>query len=632
MPQSIPEDMISCCAPPPTIQPRLARGHYYLNKCPLFRNHKLPRDYPNQLCKHRPARERGRPAKYAIREEKAAVDVARRRARRRAQRAMAFDRSAEDIPQFCQVTWVDMILLIGTREVAINQYVKGRQRGRPQKYPTSEVKAVADVERRRARRHDAAPVQRDTSGEEQAMSYIGTFTGAVDSVSISNHESPDPARPLPSIQPWRPRHRRRTASQIKLGTSHKSWQNNLLNFKDAATTAIEQHNASQVVPWSQLAAGVIDDPTEKRAETLLYRRCCLETYAFQIGNGSTGDQGTQKQVFYPFSMLRDTGSLTIETGKRSLRRAAGLLYSQCYPSVKEVFAAGNVYPFTNADIETLALDKKLRKAWELVGGGLSHQPAALIKAYLYIKFRCHYALLGSTQKSFSIREEHRVSKELFYAIDSQMSSRELRDKRLIIPTDDSSPYYRIHDRYSTSMGAVEHQQVLCRVRDGVQLSRPALYDLGTHKNRARVSSLSPILFLNKIDWNTLTFRQPHAAYMMFNNPSMQTVYRARYHRVRDVRISFVRVGGAYRWVLGFSAFTTCLDLLENCFRELCLCAFRKDVFFHAKSALMPEYMEAALSGEIPLCYDGVNNAMLEDYQPLQLAHGNRLAVNGLDAF
>ncbi|KAJ4223243.1 hypothetical protein NW757_014381 [Fusarium falciforme] len=119
-------------------------------------------------------------------------------------------------------------------------------------------------------------------------------------------------------------------------------------------------------------------------------------------------------------------------------------------------------------------------------------------------------------------------------------------------------------------------------------------------------------FLDKIDWNTLTFRQPHAAYMMFNNPSMQTVYRARYHQVRDVRIDFIRVDEAYQWMLEFSAIPTCLDLLENYLRELCLCAFRKDVFFHARSALKPEYMEAALSGEIPLCYESVNNVMLED--------------------
>lgn len=125
-----------------------------------------------------------------------------------------------------------------------------------------------------------------------------------------------------------------------------------------------------------------------------------------------GSREAETQVFYPFSM-QGTGSLTIETRKRSSRRTAGLLYTQFYPSVKEVFAAGNVYPFTNTAIETLALDKKLRKTWELVGGGLSHRPAALMKAYIYTKLRCHHALLGSMHKSFGIREEQRVSRDLF---------------------------------------------------------------------------------------------------------------------------------------------------------------------------------------------------------------------------
>lgn len=92
---------------------------------------------------------------------------------------------------------------------------------------------------------------------------------------------------------------------------------------------------------------------------------------------------------------------------------------------------------------------------------------------------------------------------------------------------------------------------------------------------------------------------------------MQTAYRARCHQVRDVRIDFIRVDRAYQWMLEFSAIPTCLDPLENYLQELCLCAFRKDVFFHVKSALKPEYMEVALSGEIPLCYNSMNNAMSE---------------------
>jgi hypothetical protein len=108
-------------------------------------------------------------------------------------------------------------------------------------------------------------------------------------------------------------------------------------------------------------------------------------------------------------MLHDSGSLTIKTNSSSWSRRAGLLYSQFYSSIKEVFAAGNVYPFTNTALETLALDPKLRKTWQHVGGGLSHDPVALICAYLYMKRRCHHALQGSQQKGFGIREEYRVS-------------------------------------------------------------------------------------------------------------------------------------------------------------------------------------------------------------------------------
>ncbi|SPJ87886.1 uncharacterized protein FTOL_12355 [Fusarium torulosum] len=435
---------------------------------------------------------------------------------------------------------------------------------------------------------------------------------------------------------------------LKVLIKDVTWDKMMKRFRNYWTSAVDEtytttevyfdigketcpQQASRVVPWSQLAAGVMDSPTEKRAETLLYRRCCLESYASQVNNRPANDRGTQKQVFYPFSMLRDTGSLTIETGKRSSRRAAGLLYSQFYSSVKEVFAAGNVYPFTNTAIETLALDKKLRKTWELVGGGLSHQPAALIKAYLYTKLRCHYALLGSMQKSFGIREEHRVSKELFHAIDSRIRSRELHEKRLIIPTDDNSPYYSFTSdtllrwvrwninkfclgfemvysfqdphfvtwehtrimlmflrclRFSYTGGLIQkvggcwqdvRQQPDARQPNGLRRHEGLGFKLTMEK-------YGYAWFLDKIDWNTLTFRQPYAAYMMFNNPSMQNVYRARYHQVRDVRIDFIRVNKAYQWMLEFSSISTCLNLMERYLRELCLCAFRKDVFFHAKSA------------------------------------------------
>ncbi|EXK26412.1 hypothetical protein FOMG_17025 [Fusarium oxysporum f. sp. melonis 26406] len=123
-------------------------------------------------------------------------------------------------------------------------------------------------------------------------------------------------------------------------------------------------------------------------------------------------------------------------------------------------------------------------------------------------------------------------------------------------------------------------------------------------------------FLDKVDWETLTFKQPHAAFMMFNNPSMQAAYHARYRQVRDVRMDFIRVDKARQWMIEFGS--------------LCLCAFRKDVFTYIKSVLHLDHIEAALAGEIPLCYESVHDALAERHRPPQLAYGNRLVVKNID--
>lgn len=141
-------------------------------------------------------------------------------------------------------------------------------------------------------------------------------------------------------------------------------------------------------------------------------------------------------------------------------------------------------------------------------------------------------------------------------------------------------------------------------------------------------------FLDKIDWTTLTFGQPHAAYMMFNYASMQAAYQARYRQVRDVRVDFIRINKARQWMLDFSAIPNCSQLLEKYLRQLCLRAFRKDVFTHIKSVLHPDHAEAALAGEVPLCYERVNNVLVErglrPPPPPRLAHGHRLAVKDIN--
>src|SRR4051812_18398106 len=294
-------------------------------------------------------------------------------------------------------------------------------------------------------------------------------------------------------------------------------------------------------------------------------------------------------------MLHDSGSLTIESHRGSKSRAAGLLYSQFYPSIKEVFAAGNVYPFTNAAIETLALDPKLRKTWQQVGAGLSHDPIALIRAYLYTKLRCHYAISGSMQKCFGTREEHRVSKPLFGRIDARFEQRQLHTQRFRLAQDRNPSYYTfttptllnwlrwnvnkfcvgfemvygLNDRHFVTW---EHTRIMLMflrclqfsysggliqrvggLWQDVRLERNANHPDGLRRYeglgfRDSMKQYGYAWFMDKVDWGTMTFRQPFAQYMMFNNPSMQAAYHARYSQIRDVRIDFISVDKTRQWM------------------------------------------------------------------------------------
>ncbi|KAL2810795.1 hypothetical protein BDW59DRAFT_155613, partial [Aspergillus cavernicola] len=305
---------------------------------------------------------------------------------------------------------------------------------------------------------------------------------------------------------------------------------------------------------------------------------------------------------------------------------------QFYSSAKEIFAAGNIYPFTNTAIESLALDPKLRKTWQLVGKGLSHDPVALICAYLYTKQRCHHALQGSSQKSFGTREEHQVSKALLEQIHTEFQRCQINQTNLNPVLDNNPPYYCYptptivnwlcwninkfcagfemvyslnnhhfvtweHTCFSYSTGLIQRVggcwHDIKYQSDTNQPNRLQQWEgLGF---QTTMKQFGYAWFLNKVDWATLTFYQLFMQHMMFNSPSMQAAYHAHYPQVCDISIP------------------PCLDLLEDFLRQLCLCAFQKD----------------ALAGEVPLCWPWVEESLREWARPPQLVGGNWLKVDKL---
>ncbi|KAF9890022.1 hypothetical protein FE257_006702 [Aspergillus nanangensis] len=416
---------------------------------------------------------------------------------------------------------------------------------------------------------------------------------------------------------------------------------------------------------------------ESQPYTLLWRRCCLEAYSQWIHGQQPSDTPRAHEQFYPMSLLQDTGSMTLETRRSSPQRQSGLFYSQFYASVKEIFTAGNTYPFTNSGMETLALDPKLRKTWQTVGGGLSHNPIALNRAYLATKQRCHAALQGSIQKVFGLREEHRVSHILFNQIIQEFSDR----GQFTIPfprTSDSAEHfyalptatllqwfqwninkfcvgfemvYSLNDRHFVTWEHTRMMLMFLRCLpfsySGGLLERVSgcWRDVWFRPDPTQLDGLRRCeglgfqhnmeqsgygWFLNKINWEMMVFRQPAAPYMQFNNPSLQAAYHARYSQVRDVRVDFICISQIHQWMTEFSGIHTCQEYLQKYLRQLCLRAFRKDVFAQIQPLIKKESIPAALAGDIPLCWPSLEEALLPQHCPPYVAAGNRMAVKHID--
>ncbi|KAE8383944.1 hypothetical protein BDV23DRAFT_177429 [Aspergillus alliaceus] len=200
-----------------------------------------------------------------------------------------------------------------------------------------------------------------------------------------------------------------------------------------------------------------------------------------------------------------------------------------------------------------------------------------------MKQRCHVALQGSYLKIFGLREEHRVSQDLFQAIHIEMHGQDLH--WTWIP---GTPVYSLNNRHFVTW---EHTQVMLmflrclqffyagglpqrvsgcwrdiwfqpdpRQPDGIRRRE----GLGFQRS---MDQYGYAWFQDKLNWDTMTFRHPFAPYIVFNNPSLQAAYRARYVQVRDI----------HQWMQEFSVTLPCLELLEDLLQQLYLCTSVKSI-------------------------------------------------------
>jgi len=415
------------------------------------------------------------------------------------------------------------------------------------------------------------------------------------------------------------------------------------------------------------AVGLLPDArrtVDDEAQVYLWRRCCLEHHLRWLYDGAPPRSG---QTFYNACMLRDACSLTSLTPRRSRLREGGLMYSQFYHSAKEMVDAAKSYPFQNDGLEELALDPQIRQSAHAAGGNTGRRDFDVLKrAYLASKRRTHVALTDSRQKSFGIREEHRISWPLLLALRGRLE-REAPD-RLEVVLIDCPPHvwpirtgvytdfvWRNVDKFATGFEVAlarcaadfvtwEQTKIMCmflrclrfalsshdytresplwwsRRETGDPPSPHIWYGLGYANTMAQYGYawIEP-----RIDFDRLTFHVDVTDHVMFGNQALRRQYLRRGGAVRDFQSNFIQLERAVTWLQQHHASAVVAGRLLDWIVHLCLRQFRVDTLTAVQTEIHPDHREAALDGLRTFSHAYLDETM--DYDGLHLVSGNKSA-------
>ncbi|KAJ6047283.1 uncharacterized protein N7446_012117 [Penicillium canescens] len=488
------------------------------------------------------------------------------------------------------------------------------------------------------------------------------------------------------LQQFRHIHLLLDAKNLKVATKSMTWSGMQQRFEQTWTSTIDPEHVKimyrdigkEICPKLPAPDHTPELLNPVEPLTFMWRRCCLEKY-----RADHQPPGSSSSTFFPFSFLRDSGSLTLETRRRSSLRADGLFYTQFYDSVKEALCAGKVYPFSNRMIEAIALDSDVKQNWEHCGRAAKQSLKILADAYLHSKTRSARALHNSRTKSFGVREEYRLRTDLLHQIDQEIERLGFANHVMHLrgrPSPCTQPF--LVYRTSTILGWLEwNMNKLCAGFEMVySLSRRDLvlwehtrlmllflrslrFSFGGRGNQLSWSfacwqdirdqppsnnkfddehSTDPAdrrwegvgmkvtlertgyaWFLDKIDWETMFFHVAHRPYIQLHTPSVLGRYIERYQAVRGAKQHFLELE-SYLMALDTACYTADparIYGLLSLLVDFCLRAFRRDVFESVQSIILPASREAALAGSIALCGPDLEDHIDPAHLPLFVAPG-----------
>ncbi|KAF2622933.1 hypothetical protein BU25DRAFT_451613 [Macroventuria anomochaeta] len=417
-------------------------------------------------------------------------------------------------------------------------------------------------------------------------------------------------------------------------------------------------------------------------EVFLWRKCCLDAYyksRVVLLADKKPARGNPHRTVYPFATTRDSTNQTLFASPSGKERADGLVYSQFYGLIKTPFDTSKAYIFQQDALENLALDPGYIHSLQQEGGGITFSKAVCEKAYLHMKQRAHVNLRDNLQRSYGIREEHRISLTMMEEIESQWTQQDLYSisedspsaplPYYIVPTQELLGFLRAqinkycflfeHTRANT-FGAVSlaEQAVMIVALRALRfcygsniLSAESLLYIDRWENSKQklvvvegfgmqqtIEQCGLGWFLPKFNWATLRIKPPHGENLLNGCLLMHTEYKKRWQAVKDLQNIYVRFNQAERWFQEHNIGKN-PGLLRKWLEYLYalnLEQFDADVWKAMLKAhkqtqqLSPQALEQR--GKMAYCFDGMKGFFLNNgvVSPPHIVTGNKGAFKGVE--
>ena len=365
-------------------------------------------------------------------------------------------------------------------------------------------------------------------------------------------------------------------------------------------------------------------PTDIEPQVYLWRRCCLESYVKDM----YGAKSRGKHVYYHVAMLQDTCNLSSTPSANSDLRRDGLVYSQFYGSWKEMFDALKTFPFANDGLEGLALDPEIRAAAATAAHATGSLQTTLENSYKHSKERVNKSIGDSAQKSFGVREEHRVSWDLFHELYEASAEPEVdeivdvADTGLTavwtVRTDSFLPYlWHTVNKYAagfemtaarSTRGQIswEETKIMAMFLRCLRFSLVAydlrresalwwdrqLYPTPSGKERVYVGLgfkdtlprfgyawMTPL-----IDWKAGMFKHPVRNKVLFGNSALMLHYQANRKNVQGMGDCFVALNECGHWYKRFKNARAHAEITRYMI-HVCLRRYRQDVIHNLKKEI-----------------------------------------------